>query len=124
MTTTEMQRSNRTVFDMSKVSYARLFYRAVCIDNYACAKGIELEVKPDYPTVCGDRIQPDKFYDSITGETELQAARRLGVLDYWMPVWKCVLNNGHTLEFKMGRATELDKAWRAYVFGKTKRKTK
>lgn len=109
---------NGTTVDLKKVAYAMFFYRAK-------GKGIERYPKPERPTVNGQIIFPDEpalAHPEWPHETELARAKRLKLLDIWIPVWKCVLNNGHKLEYTYSKALSLNKAWNAMLFSRTKTK--
>lgn len=108
-------------FDIRKVSYAKFFWKT----NEGCIKN----KKPRFPTVRGVKVEDEEALalcdmSDLSQETMLERARRLEILDVWIPVVIFQMTNSHSLEFIGKRALSLHKAWLAYVFGKEKQKKK
>lgn len=118
MTTSEIRHDNGTIIDLKKVAYARYFYREV-------RTKIERTIKPTKHSVNGQMFEDTDLamtHNNYPNETMLSRAKRMCILDVWMPVWKAIMCNGHEIEFTWRKAHEMDKAWRAYIFNKKKGK--
>lgn len=100
---------NRTVVDLRKVGYAILYWRS---GEYHRA------LKPNVPTVRGIELQEEKAlnHPDFPDETVIERAKRLELLDKWVPVFHCVLNNGHTLEFTGKKALALANKYNSMIF--------
>lgn len=104
--------SNRTVIDAKKIAYAAFFYRSGEYERY---------LKPKNPTVHGCEIDPKEFaffHHDYPSETSLERAKRLMLIDTWIPVFKMILNNGHTLEFTGKKAISMKDKFNSQQFGK------
>lgn len=109
--------NQHTTFSLSSVAYASFYWRNR-EDNIHC------RTEPKYYSANGVIFNAKEFaplVDGYEGETLLERARRLGILDSWTPVVKFTLKNGHRLIFEGERAKSLWKAWNAKVFS-TKKK--
>lgn len=112
MTTAEIRHSNKTILDMRKVAYARFFYRS---KDYQ----YERDLMPTNPTVRGQEIGGAALYHpDYPNESTFDRAKRLGVLDKWIPVWVCILNNGHRLEYTGEKAIKMRDKYNSIVFPK------
>ena len=114
-----MTRNNHIVCDLNKVSYAKHCYESQHQQTY--------RTKPRMPTVFGEGI-PEGFHKEIPGrketyaETNIEAARRLGILDVWTPVTRLQFANCHAIEYTGEKAQSIWKAWNEKIFSKQKHK--
>lgn len=113
-------RNNRIVFDMNKVSYAWFFYRNQL--------GVTLRNRPIKPTVnaveFANVIAP--WTDAYPGETMLERAKRLQILDCWKPVVRLRMSAADVLEYTGDKAKSIWREWNKRQFkshGNTKTNT-
>lgn len=107
--------SNRKVVDFRKVVYANFYWRSGTYHR---------ELKPRNPTVRGVEIVPNEFaspHHDYPCETLLERARRLQILDIWIPVCVFIMTNGHRLEYTGNKAKELWKTYNTKVFGQERK---
>lgn len=116
-----MNTNQRTVLDLGKVAYANFFWRST-------RQGIThtVPLKPRFPTYDGlvipkdiKRIQPE-CEGEMLNETMLEYAKRMHLVDNWIPVVKLQLTNSHTLEYTGEKAQSIWKAWNERQFKKKK----
>lgn len=113
-------RSNRIVCNLSKVIYAKHYWENQHQQTTRRA--------PVAPTAFGSSISSTLFAKAIPGrketyaETELEAAKRLGILDVWFPVTRIQFANNHALEYTGEKAESIWKAWNEKIFSKQKHK--
>ena len=114
-----MTRNNHIVCDLNKVSYAKHYYENQHGQTY--------RTRPTSHTSRGEAI-PEGFHKAIPGrketyaETNLEAARRLGILDVWTPVTRLQFANCHAIEYTGEKAQSIWKAWNEKIFNKQQRK--
>jgi len=108
--------NSTTHFDMGKV-LSMTFWWANQESQRAKArpKGFTVRGRP----VGDDPAMPHELYP---GETTLQRARRLDLIDRWRPVVYVKQPCNHGLLYEGRCALEIWKAWNARVFGKRKKK--
>lgn len=105
--------SATTTVDLRKVSHATFFFETA--DGQCRAKH-----RPKVTTVHGRVIQDDEPAFPLAthpGETAGQRARRLGLVDRWIPVIVLRVSSADKLRFTGERAENLWAAWNARVFG-------
>lgn len=86
------------------------------------------ETLPEHPTIHGTEMpdmdkEPAPFNHDYPGETLLEKARRLDLLDTWTPVLLCRRKTKHSYETVTFEGELAEKMWsgyRAWRFGKTK----
>ena len=109
-----MIRNNNIVCDLSKAIYAKHYY-----ENQ---HGQTSRLRPENPTAFGDRIFKDKYTVAIQGdkstysETEVEAAKRKGILDVWQPVTRIQFANSHAIEYTGAKAQSIWQAWNERIF--------
>ena len=94
------------------VAYETWYYEEHCC-WVAWAQGIRGQPIGDEPAM------PHELYP---GETMLERARRLDLIDRWQPVVYVKQPCNHGLLYEGRCALEIWKAWNARVFGKRKKK--
>lgn len=113
MNLNRIRHSNRTIVSVSKIAYAVFYWRSGEYERF---------LKPKLPTVHGCEIEPNEFaayHTDYPQETLVERARRLDLLDsQWVPVFKLILNNGHTLEYTGKKALSLKEKYSSQQFGK------
>ena len=115
-----MIRNNHIVCDLRKAVYAKHYYENQHQHRY--------RLQPKYPTVFGERIFSDKHTVAVQGdkstyaETELEAAKRLGILDVWFPVTRIQFANCHAIEYTGEKAQSIWKAWNERIFNQKQKK--
>ena len=105
----------RIVTDIKKVQHASFFYH-----NQV---GITVSIKPRCQSVNGLCFQKDElafFHYLYPGETCLERATRLGILDVWTPAVVFTFAANHTIKYEGKKAIDMWKAWNKYIFKKTK----
>ena len=105
-----MRSNNRTILDISKIAYVIFFYRSGEYERF---------LKPRKHTVHGCEIDEEEFalpYHDYPHETLIERARRLDIIDKWIPVLKISMNNGHILEFTGKKAISLKEAFSSKQF--------
>lgn len=105
--------SSTTTVDLRKVSYATFFFETA--DGQCRAKR-----RPKGMTVHGHTVEEDApalHLASHPGETVGQRARRLALVDRWVPVIVLRVSSADKLRFTGERAEKLWDAWNARVFG-------
>lgn len=113
-------RNNHIVCDLSKVIYAKHYWENQHKQT--------IRIKPEYPTAYAVKICSTNYVRAIPGqkhtyaETELEAAKRLGILDTWKPVTRIQFANNHALEYTGEKAESIWKAWNEKIFSKQKHK--
>jgi hypothetical protein len=113
-------RNNRIVCDLSKVIYAKHYWENQHKQT--------VPTNPRIPTVFKEAIRPSLYCRPIQGqketyaETELEACKRLGILDVWFPVTRVQFANNHALEYTGEKAESIWKAWNEKIFSKQKKK--
>jgi len=112
-----MMTSNRTVLDLGKVQYASFFYRN--------QEGSVFYTKPKAPTVRGQVVGDEiaHFHPLYPGETMLERAKRMDILDRWTPVCVLQLTANHYITYTGKKAVSIWKAWREKIYGPTNKAT-
>lgn len=107
-------RNNRIVCDLKRVNHARLYW-----ENQ---RGNKRALKPTLPTAFNEEFNPtDRVWTSDherNGETLIERARELDILDVWFPVCKLQFNNTHALEYTGEKAINIWNAWKERIFKK------
>lgn len=102
---------NRKVVDLKKVQWASLYYTN--------GRGNVLDKKPEYYSVNGATIMCDDYaypHMEYPMETCLERAKRLDILDTWVPRCTLQLTANHCLVYEGEKALAIWKAWRAKIF--------
>jgi hypothetical protein len=110
MKNSSIRSNSRTIVDLNKVAYCLFYYRA---------KEYERVLLPNKPTVRGQEIDSNEYalqHHDYPAETLLERARRLDILDKWIPVLSLMLSNGHKLEYTGDRAKSLYKTYKAKIY--------
>jgi len=103
---------NRKIVDLKKVQWAEYFY-----ENQ---EGLGKREKPSGPTVRGMPVGKEiaHYHLDYPGETMIERARRLDILDKWKPVCVMQLQANRTLRFVGEKAIKMFKAYQARIYGK------
>ncbi len=117
-------KNNRIVLDLNKCQYAWRSWVTAC-GNYKRAE------KPTGPTVHGQEFDvqsvafpyiPSSFF--LNDETMLERAKRVGILDTWIPCVTFQLTANHRLTYTGDKAEAMWKAWCERIFYKGKQSKK
>jgi hypothetical protein len=108
-----MRTDNRIVVDLNKVAYAWRGYVTLC-GNFKRYR------KPEY-TVHGQEFVIDNLV-YMGDETLLDRAKRLQLLDTWIPYTTLQLSNYHSLTYTGEKAESIWKAWCEKIFNKKGKK--
>lgn len=115
-----MIRNNHIVCDLSKVIYAKHYY-----ENQ---HGQTRRLLPGNETSFGEILKANQFHRHIEGdkstyaETEVEAAKRLGIIDVWQPVTRIQFANSHAIEYTGAKAQSIWQAWNERIFSKQKKR--
>lgn len=105
--------NNNIVVNLSHVQHGRLVY----VNQY----GQALNFEPDFSTVRGDSISHNTLlafpHPMYPGETELERAKRLNLLDVWVPHLYLKLAANSYLIYSGSKALSLWRAWKAKNYG-------
>lgn len=106
--------NNKIVVDLNKVQFGSVHY----VNQYGDIK----QKKPDYPTVYGKEVVYEyaAYHPDFPGETMLQRAVRLDILDKWTPICIFQLSANHTLTYTGEKAISMWKAFNIKIFKKNK----
>lgn len=109
-----MLSNNRAVCNLNKVNYAQFFYRT--------KRGLTSPTLPKYPTANGTKLEGMfcKVSPDDAPETAEQAARRLGILDVWIPVCVLQFSSTHAIEYTGSKAKSIWKEYCRRIFKKEK----
>lgn len=106
--------NNHLVVDLNKVAYAVFFWRNQHSETN--------RLKPRHPTAHCSRVYEEDYawpYSmEYPAETAIERARRLEVLDKWIPVVRLRLACADVVEFTGKKAVEVWKAWKYKIYGK------
>lgn len=107
-----MRTSNRTVVDLGKVQYASFFW----CNQY----GIQFYIKPKGPTVRGELVGNEMahYHTDYPGETMLERAKRLDILDRWRSVCLLQLTANHRIMYTGNKAKSIWKEWNKRIFNR------
>jgi len=111
-----MKTNNHTVVDLRKIAYANFYYRNQHSNAFT-------RTLPKRPSANGSQFNANDYaasHPSFPPETLLERAKRLDILDKWLPVCKLQLSNGHTLEYTGDKAKSIWKKWTEMQFNKRK----
>lgn len=114
-----MKTTNCTVLDLNKVQYGTLWWRN--------GLGAKLPHKPKCPTVNGCEFDLEALAAPLPqyeGETMLERATRLDLLDAWTPVVTFQLTANHSICYVGKKAINMWKAWQSHVFARKKKEKK
>lgn len=103
----------KIVVDIKKVQYASFYYK-----NQA---GQKRTILSRYPTVYSVPIQEGElaaYHTLYPGETLLERAKRLDIIDVWIPVVVLQFAANHSVTYTGKKAKDIWKAWQSYIFGK------
>lgn len=112
-------RNNRIIVDLTKCQHAISYWR----NQF----GQHSVLKPNVPTVRGkivSPLEPALFHPSFPGETMLQRATRLQILDDWHFECQLKLHAGGYLVYTNEKGLAIMEAWNARIFGQKKKKQK
>ena len=105
--------STQLVIDFKAVAYARFYYLS--------QDGLLRHFKPSTYSVHGTLIESGVYaiplLPEYPHETQLERARRLGILDVWSPHCSLYLRNNHSLRFTGSKAVKVWKQYNAHIFG-------
>ena len=106
-----------TNFDMGKVLHMTFWWTN--------QEAMRVRTKPKGFTARGRPVgdEPAMPHELYPGETMLERARRLDLIDHWRPVVYVKQPCNHGLMYEGRRALEIWKAWNARVFGTKKQRT-
>lgn len=98
-------------------------FRAVqYMENYWTTRtGLARKLKPKQPTVNGIGVSPillAAWHYNYPGESELERANRLDILDTWTFNTKLVITANKSLHYKGESAKKIAKAYNGYIYGK------
>ena len=105
---------NRRIVDLRKVQWAKFFY-----ENQ---DGAQFSTIPRQHTVHGVTIDADGYaypHPKYPGETNVERARRLDILDIWEPICILQLTANHQLRYVGEKAKAIWQTWRSKIYGKT-----
>lgn len=111
--------TNKTILDLRKVQHGTLWW----VNQH----GEHLSYCPGYTTWhCKEISDVEKalFHPDYPDESMLKRAKRLGYTDVWKLVVYFQLTANHRITYTDDKASDMWKAWNAYVFAKNKRKAK
>ena len=103
--------NTRTVIDIKKVQHASFIYRN--------QSGLIADTMPKSPSVNGEHIEPNLvagYHMEYPGETMVERALRLGIIDRWTPVVVFTFAANHNVTYTGKKATDMWKAWNKYIF--------
>lgn len=109
--------NNKVVLDLRKVQHGLFFY----VNQW----GMKRQLTDTGPTTFGIKFSPNEYaacHKDYPGETMLERARRLDILDKWTPHMRFTLASNHTVEYTGKKAITMRDAWNAYVFVKKGKK--
>ena len=100
-----MRTTNKTVLDLSKVQHGTYFW----INQY----GNQRQYPPEPDSVYGTVLPTSyaAYHPDFPGETVIERARRLDLLDKWKPVVSFQLTANHTITYTGEKATLM---WNMY----------
>ena len=114
-----MPKNKKIILDLNKCQSASLVYRN---------QDVMLKLSyPIVPTVHGMWFEPNGMaatHPLYPGESNMQRARRLKVLDIWIPECKFIMASNHSVTYTGKKALEMYKAWSAKIFGKQNKRKK
>ena len=102
----------RTI-DFNKIQWADYWY-----ENQ---EGLRLRTKPSGVTVRGISVLllgRAAAHPDYPGETMEERARRLGIVDRWMPICHLIINANKNLTYGGREAIKIWKQYNAHVYGK------
>ncbi len=112
-----MKRDNRIIVDINKCQWARFFYR----NQY----GQTSNIKPHWHTVRNEIFTVNELalhHPLYAGETMLERAKRLKLVDRWVPEIIFKLTAHECITYTGQKAVDMDKAWKAKIFKKKGKK--
>jgi len=93
--------------DLRSVAYASFFWKNQFGERVRC--------KPRKPTVHCKPIPADTICEN--GETPIQRASRLGILDRWTPVCLYQFRNSHSMMFTNQKAKDKFATYNKHIYG-------
>lgn len=121
-----MKTTNRTILDLSKVQHGSFWY----VNQYGqvryqiplwSRKTIKGAESGEATTVRGEFIHEFKmalYHPDYPGESEIQRAQRLGIVDVWTPTVQFQLTANHSITYTGKKAVVMWKAWQERIFNK------
>lgn len=107
--------NNRIVVDLNKCQHAAFWYvnqYGQVVDTISPNKSVRLDWVFDFTLAF--------YHPDYPGETTLARAKRLNLLDIWIPVCQFQLTANHSLTYTGDKAVSMWKAWREKIFNKNK----
>lgn len=107
--------NNRIVLDLSKAQFASMWY--------VNQEGSISFKKPPEQTVRARLVhvtEPAAPHPDYPGETMIERARRLNIIDIWQPVCTFQLTANHNVTYTGKKAIVMWKAWNERIFNKKK----
>ena len=112
------RQNNRIVCDLNKVQWAEF--------SYVNQHGHKTFFKPIHQHVYGVAYYDNElafYHADYPGETVIQRATRLGILDVWTPQIILKFSANETLIYTGDKAISIHKTWCAKIYGKSNRKS-
>lgn len=108
--------NNKTVLDLNKVQHGTFMYINQYGDTLSCIFG--------YPSVRGAIVKDEfaAYHPDYPGETMLERAKRLDLIDEWMPVVHFQLTANHRIVYTGKKATTMWKLWCAKIMNRKDKK--
>lgn len=104
--------SNNILVDLKKVQWAKFFWE----NQDGAKKQGDHKPVPSVHCIMVSDILPAYHHYNFPRETELQRAKRLGILDVWYPVLILELSANHRLRYTGKKAKQLWKVWKAKIY--------
>lgn len=112
------RQNNRIVCDLNKVQWAEF--------SYVNQHGHKTFFKPVRYSVYGMAYYDNElafYHADYLGETVIQRAIRLGILDVWTPQIILKFSANETLVYTGEKAISINKIWCSKIYGKSNRKS-
>lgn len=108
--------NNRIVLDLNKVQYGQHYY----INQYGDCYSAHTSDK--YPSVRGEIVKDGfaAYHPDYPGETMVERARRLELIDVWKSVTVFQLTANHNVTFTGKKAAQMWKMWCAKIMKRKK----
>lgn len=109
--------SNKIVLDLNKVQFA-FYYWVNQYGNYMYHEPNDNSIYVQGTFVNGHEIAA--YHPSYPGETMLERAKRLDIIDAWVPTCLMQLTANHSVIFTGKKATTMWKMWCAKIIKRKK----
>lgn len=111
-----MKKDNKILVDINKCQWAKFYYR----NQY----GQTSPVLPMFQSVRGEYVSSKDlalFHPLYPGESMLERAYRLELIDSWQPEITFKLTANECLVYTGDKAISMNELWKAKIFGKKKK---